>query len=210
MKRFLPVAGVFVAAGAVCWLVPPFHLISLDEASANQGPVAESAAEFVEKFWETELAAALANAADAANVLASLRDDVRRAEEQYGRSVGLSRKYYFFVRGEGRVVSVDRTAVGVALTDDGEAADVLLQRGHVFGNAVRDATGLLNPSDYTNSQQFNDVSSELNRIVEARVLPALFEQSEIGRTVRFVGCAEAETRAGAVQLKTIPLEVEFK
>jgi predicted lipoprotein len=211
MRRIVLSVCLVGAAGAVLWFLPLFRIVSIETRSANRDQAGESAAEFAARFWDAQLAAALPTALDAATVLAALRENAEQAREQFGRSVGLSRSYYYFVRGVGRIVSVDRTAVGVALDDDGAEADVLLLRGLVFGNAVRDATGLLNPSDYKNSQYFNDISSELNRIVEARVLPALDEQAEVGLTIRFVGCAEIGSRAdGAVQLKTIPLEIQFE
>jgi predicted lipoprotein len=211
MRRIVLSVCLVGAAGAVLWFLPLFRIVSIETRSANRDQAGESAAEFAARFWDAQLAAALPTALDAATVLAALRENAEQAREQFGRSVGLSRSYYYFVRGVGRIVSVDRTAVGVALDDDGAEADVLLLRGLVFGNAVRDATGLLNPSDYKNSQYFNDISSELNRIVEARVLPALDEQAEVGLTIRFVGCAEIGSRAdGAVQLKTTPLEIQFE
>ena len=32
---------------------------------------------------------------------------------------------------------------------------MLIETGHIFGNAVRDGTGLLDVNDYPNSQEFN-------------------------------------------------------
>ena len=192
------------------WLFPLFHVVSLEARSATQAEAAFNAAEFAAKFWDTTLAAALPNAADAAKLLAALRENPEQARDEFGRSVGLSRTYYFFVRGSGTIVTVDDKLLGVSLDENGTAADVLLVRGLVFGNAVRDATGLLNPSDFRNSQHFNDVARELNRLVESRVLPALTEEAAIGRAIQFVGCAEAASRAGEpLNLTTVPIEVRF-
>lgn len=210
MRRIVLSTCLVGAAGTLLWFFPLFHVVSMEARSASREQATPSAAEFAAKFWDTALAAALPDAADAARLLAALRENPELAREQFGRSVGLSRRYYFFVRGVGRIVSIDRTTVGVVLQNDGTDADVLLVRGLVFGNAVRDATGLLNPSDYRNSQHFNDISSELNHLVEARVLPTLNERAKVGSTIHFVGCAEVERRAdGPVQLKTVPLEVRF-
>ena len=85
---------------------------------------------------------------------------------------------------------MDADAVGLALGDDRSKAQISLQAGFIFGNAMRDGTGLLDVSDFPNSQDFNAVSSELNRRVEERVLPELREKAVVGQTLRFVGCAE--------------------
>jgi predicted lipoprotein len=210
MRRIVLTLSLLVAAGIVGWFWPLFHVVSLEARSADRKPAQFHAAEFAAKFWDSSLAAALPGAADAAKLLAALRENPQQAREEFGLSVGLSRKYYFFVRGAGTIVAVNDKEVGVALQDDGRQADVLFVRGLVFGNAARDATGLLNPSDFPNSQHFNDISTALNRLVEARVLPALNKRAEVGRPIQFVGCAEAEIQAGGqVQLKCIPLEVRF-
>jgi predicted lipoprotein len=80
----------------------------------------------------------------------------------------------------------------------------------VFGNTVRDATGLLDMDSFPNSQHFNDLSTELNRIVETRVLPGLRDRAEVGRKVRFVGCAEVARDARRRKpLKVVPVRVEI-
>lgn len=45
-----------------------------------------------------------------------------------------------------------------------------LETGPVFGNVLRDGTGLLDVNDFPNSQDFNALSSEINRRVEEQVL----------------------------------------
>jgi predicted lipoprotein len=81
--------------------------------------------------------------------------------------------------------------------------------GPVFGNAVRDGTGLLNPSDYPNSQDFNAISSALNHLVETRVLPKL-RDAKAGMSVRFAGCAEVDDESTDLHpLHVAPIVVEF-
>ena len=88
--------------------------------------------------------------------------------------------------------------------------DVVLRAGLLFGNAARDATGLLDSSDFENSQQFNDISAELNRHIELHVIPILKEKAVVGRQVRFVGCAEVPDSADTVRpLTLIPLVVSI-
>ena len=68
-----------------------------------------------------------------------------------------------------------------AVTENSTNAEITLQTGLVFGDAIRDGTGLLNASDYPNSQDFNDISAALNHLVETRVLPDLRDAGESRR-----------------------------
>ena len=89
--------------------------------------------------------------------------------------------------------------------------DIVLQTGVVSGNTVRDATGLLSASDYPNSQQFNAISNELNRLVETLVIPSAKQAAQVGRQIEFVGCARVlNLPADASPLKLIPLEVRVE
>jgi predicted lipoprotein len=86
----------------------------------------------------------------------------------------------------------------------------LLLTGLIFGNSVRDATGLLDVSKFPNSQQFNAISSELNALVESRVIPGVRSNAAPGHVLRFVGCAEiADEVSDVVPLKVVPLKVVF-
>ena len=44
--------------------------------------------------------------------------------------------------------------------------EVIIQTGNIFGNAARDATGLLDVNIFANSRDFNDIASEINRRID--------------------------------------------
>lgn len=209
MKRYFAILGVLVAAGMLFWRFPLFHVVAQGEAAARQAPQF-NAAEFVQTFWTERLVPSLGEAADAASVLAALRDTPDEARQKFGRSAGLGRAVLFIVRGQGAVVTNDASGVGVALREGERAPEVVLQTGVISGNTVRDATGLLSAGDYPSSQQFNEISTELNKIVETSVIPEL-KSAEVGRRIAFVGCARVVNLPGdARPLKLIPLEVRLE
>jgi predicted lipoprotein len=157
------------------------------------------------------LTPSLEKAADAATVVAELHNNPRQAAESYGRPVGVSRARIFCLRGVGTIVAINKKDVGISLSGTGNTPDVILQTGLLFGNTVRDASGLLQAGDFSNSQQFNEISTELNRMVETRVIAPLKEHSELGRTIKFIGCAQVVPEpAGVTPLRIIPLRVEIQ
>lgn len=211
MNRSLVILVAIVAACAVTWCFPLFHVVSRESLRAEREQQAFDAASFVREFWQKKLMPAMEDAVDASTVLAALREDPLQARTQYGRTAGLGREVLYFVRGSGRVVSVGKKAIGISLGASENEEDVALHTGLLFGNVVRDATGLLSGDDFPNSQQFNAVSTELNRTIETNVLPSLRERAKIGEEIQFVGCAAVTyVPRDITPLRLVPLEATFK
>lgn len=208
MKRATYISVACLALGVLLWIFPPFHIVSLKQVEAAKAQAAFNAPEFAAKFWRERLESALNSAPDATAVLDALAKDPKAAATNYGRTIGMSDTVFYLMRGTGVVVSAEAKGVSVALR--GGDVDLLLKTGLLFGNTVRDATGLLNASEFPNSQEFNDVSTELNRIVESQIIPSLKTNAAPGRTLRFVVCAEiSEDNADERPLKVIPIRAEF-
>jgi predicted lipoprotein len=209
MKRVVSMLALLVVASGLIWFFPLFHVVPLDRADASKNAISFDAAEFAEAFWAQRLVPALDQAADAVTVLAALRKDPQAARDAYGRAAGLGRARLYLLRGAGTIVSVEKYGIGVSLSASAGAPDIMLRTGLLFGNAVRDVTGLADAGKFSNSKQFNDVSAELNRIVEAQVVPILKRQAEVGRRIQFVGCAEIVSESSnPAPLKLIPLSVK--
>ena len=123
----------------------------------------------------------------------------------------MGESYFYFVSGSGRVMAVSDDEISLAMMDSSTNVDVSLQMGLVFGNALRDGTGLLNVNDYPNSQDFNGISEALNHLVETRVLPKLREQAKVGATISFSGCVEVSDESSDLRpLKVIPIQAQVK
>jgi len=196
---------VTVIAAAALWRFPLFHVMPIAEPAVLTGTVdVETVAE---KFWSEQLPAA--HAADVATVVATLQKDPQAAIKTYAHTVGLGGTAYFFISGEGRVVSRERDSVRLAVGSGADAPVVDLQIGDIFGNTVRDATGLLDVNQFSSLEDFNTLAGALNQRVESRVLPVLRDRAQIGALVTFTGCAEAEEPApGGPLLTIIPVRAE--
>ncbi len=184
------VGALFVAA-VLFWWAPLFHIVSLKAANKRSADAAFNAPAFVEKFWNDQLLKAAERAPDAAVILEAIRKDPKTAKEKYGRTASLGGStYYYFISGEGRVIAANERSISLAVIPGSTAADVVLETGNIFGNAIRDGTGLIDVSAFGNSQDFNAISSEIDHHVETQVLPELRKKAGAGATVHFAGCAE--------------------
>jgi predicted lipoprotein len=199
------IAVVIIAV--LCWLFPLFHVVTLKTATAEKAAATFDATQFAETFWQTKLLSSFDKSVKAEVLLPAIQSDTAAAKKKFSRSVGLSEAYFYFVSGSGRVVAVSDDEVSLAVTDGSTNAEISLQTGLIFGNALRDGTGLLNASDYPNSQDFNDISAALNHIVETQVLPKLREQAKVGAKISFTGCVEVDDESTDLKpLKVIPIQ----
>ena len=200
-------AAMSAIAAVALWRFPLFHLrplAALAEAGAGGAGVAAAA----DRFWDEQLPTA--RATDVAIVLAALQKDPKAAIQTYARTVGLGAAY-FFVSGEGRVIARERNSVRLAVGAGADAPEVELQTGPVFGNTVRDGTGLLDVNRFSSLQDFNALAGELNERIESRVLPILRDRAQPGTRVGFSGCAEAvEPTPGQPLLVIVPTRVEIR
>jgi predicted lipoprotein len=200
--------AILIFAG-LCWFFPLFHVVPLQTAKAAKAAATFNPTQAAETFWTNQLLPAIDKTVKADVLLAAIQSDPAAAKKKFSRQVGLTETYFYFLSGTGRVVSVSDEEISLAVTPGITNAEISLQAGLIFGDAIRDGTGLLNESAYPNSQDFNDVSAALNHIVETRVLPGLHQQAKIGAKISFAGCAEVDDEHMDLKpLKVIPIQTK--
>jgi predicted lipoprotein len=198
--------------GLLTWVFPLFHIVPFDNVRALKAAEKHvDPAVLAEHFWREQLPTELTKAHDLRVVLGAIVTDVQGARHKFGRTVGISSSFLVLIQGSARVVGVDSKNITLSLRGDSSEPDVLLRAGLISGNSVRDVTGLLNMNDFANSQDFNAIAMELNRLVEERVLPEVREGAVVGEDLQFIGCAEITGDAKQQKpLKVIPLRVSSR
>jgi predicted lipoprotein len=211
IRRLVRWILILLASGALLYLIPPFRVVSLNTARQQTAAAGFDAAAFVEQFWNNQLLPAAHHAPQARPLLDALLQDPETALSQHGRRLGLGRTHYCLIAGTGRVLAVSPNSISLALDADGTSPEILLETGPIFGNAIRDGTGLVDVSQFPNSRDFNAISSEINRRVEQFVLPALRAQASTGTMLRFVGCAEiTDPSTDLLPLRVVPFLTEVQ
>lgn len=211
--------AVGAAVAVLGFVFPPFRIVSLTPGTADPAGNAAAAAApagfdpvaVAAKFWAADLPAAHPRAVDLAQLAPALRADAEAAKKRFAQAAGLGTAYYF-VRGSGRVVARERNVLRLAVTG-AETEFVTIRLGPVFGNTVRDGSGLLDVNAFPGLQEFNALAAALNTLVEQRVLPALKENAQVGKVVTFVGCAEAPESApdsGEPLFTVVPVQAEVR
>lgn len=208
LRRLLWIVGV-LALGVLLYFVPLFRVVPLKAAREHSAAADFNAAAYVDTFWKGSLLESTTRAVDAKELLVAFQADPVGAAKRYGHRLGLSGSSSYFVSGSGKIIAVEDDTISIALHDGG-TAEVVIETGPVFGNAIRDGSGLLDVSNFPNAQDFNALSSEINRRVEEQVLPSLKAHATVGATVRFVGGVElADSDGTPSSLNLVPVLVEF-
>jgi predicted lipoprotein len=209
--RFGPwIIAILLAAG-VCWQFPLFHVVPLKTATAEKAAATFNATQFADSFWTNQLLPALPKCSAAEALIPLIQTDPAAAKKKYSRGAGVGDSYFYFVSGAGKIIAVSEDEISIEVTAGSTNAEISLQTGLTFGNALRDGTGLLSPSDYPNSQDFNDISAALNHIVETSVQPKLRVSARVGAKISFAGCAEVNDESADLKpLKVIPIQATIE
>lgn len=106
--------------------------------------------------------------------------------KEHSNALGIGNIRYFLTSGKGVVKTISDNYV--TLTINQQTVNIATE--YVFGNAVRDASGLVDIAAFTNTMDFNNISAEINKIIRKEVIPSFKHRVKMGDTVEFIGAVE--------------------
>lgn len=196
-----------VPVAALLAIFPPVRIRVVEPARVAQRDHG-SPQSFAAKFWQQSLPKALPSAVDATELWRAVDTDPASAAKRFGHQVGIGARPVYLVSGRATVDKIDERGVWLELGDS-PRGDTLLLTGPIFGNQLRDATGLIAIQDFS-SFDFNAISTALNALVEQRVLPELRKRAAVGSHVSFVGAGEFDDASGErLILKIVPVRLTW-
>ncbi|MBE0535732.1 MAG: DUF2291 family protein [Phycisphaerae bacterium] len=163
----------------------------LDDKRAEERAARFSPAEYARDFWDNRLVAEMDSPQAVDELIRLFNTDMKGAIAK-GRTLGESRVHTYLLQGTGRIVAVDKDGLLLSVLPEHTDPHVVIRTGaYIPGNAVRDASGLIDVSAFSDTMKFNRISAEINRIVVQEVItPFLDRQPQVGMNVRFIGAAE--------------------
>lgn len=184
----------------------------LDEVKAAGGPNAAhhfDAAAYAKEFWAKKLLPIATQPSgptmELPVLLTALKADPKQAFAAHSHALGIGNIRYFLVRGAGTIKAVNPTDVTVQLSTGEE---VQLATEYVFGNAARDASGLIRNQDFDNTADLNQIAEQLNAIIRQEVVAPLKAQAKLSQAVQFAGAMELnQAHLHLDELELIPLAV---
>src|SRR5215831_13308895 len=160
----------------------------LNDVRASKAATEFNAARYAQTFWDNKLIPDLNKAIDIGQLTTILSTDTATAFDNYSHALGIGNLRYFLVKGTGTITSINEDDVSVLV--DSSKQTITIATEYIFGNAVRDATGLININEFNNTMDFNNVSAEINKIIREKVLPSFKQHAKKGNKIEFVGAIE--------------------
>lgn len=189
---------------------------NLEDVRQQRRREAFNAAEYARDFWNNQLPGVLDKAINVKELIKLLNTDMAQAIERYGKTPGVSRVYAYLLKGEGTILEVNESGLEVSVEEPHTNPEVLIETGsYIPGNAVRDASGLIDVSKFSDTMKFNEISGEINKIVVKEVIePFLNKGPSTGRTIRFFGATQVAQDAAEEKelqlVKIIPIRLELE
>ncbi len=176
----------------------------LDAYKSNKPNSEFNAAEYAVNIW-TQLQKA-ENSNDIEWIIKLLYTNPEKAFES-AKKLGISKTRYFMVNGTGTIETIEEEFIVILL---GNQHKVRIATDFIFGNAVRDGSGLVNIDDFVNMTDFNNVSVELNKRVKEKVIPGLEKDASPGRQITFTGAFEMnEENINPEEILIIPVDASI-
>jgi predicted lipoprotein len=147
---------------------------------------------YARDFWDNQLTGILDRAVDVGELIELFNTNMAEAVKRYGKAPGVSRVYAYLLTGEGQIIAVDEDGFQVSVLEPADNPDVFVATGlYIPGNAVRDASGLVDVSKFSDTMKFNEISREINKIVVEEVIkPFIHLGPKAGVTVKFYGATQ--------------------
>lgn len=149
-----------------------------------------NAAEFSKKLWDEKLPVKTDSAVDLIFLMDAVNKNKDAAFNSYTNALAIGNYRYALVKLNATVndVKEDEVMLSAAVADS--VLKVQLATEFVYGNAVRDASGLVQVKDFPNTSDLNGISEELNKIIRATVVPSIKSKIKKGDKINIVGAIE--------------------
>ena len=178
---------------------------ALDEKKLSEKKENFSPKAFAQELMQTQINNV--PALEASAYFAQLDSNFNSFTKEHGKTLGVSNYRYFMVEGKGKVLAIEDE--NVRLNIEGlDSQSILLATDFIFGNTLRDASGLVSISDYANTMDFNNISVEMNHIVKNEIIPPFMKQVSEGQSVNFKGALRLNIEEKQTdELRVIPISL---
>lgn len=206
MSRMIKyISGIIVALLVIYFSI---DIQKLDEYKASNKVEIFDAETYADNVWENELPKASKSAVEVTELMDQLEKNPDSVYAQHGKKLGISLTWYFLVKGEGTIRSIGEEALVIQLNN---GKQIRLATSFIFGNAVREGSGVVNIDDFINMTDFNNVSVALNKKVKEDVIPNLRQGLKSGESIEFVGAVEINEESPDLdKIRVIPISVKLE
>ncbi|TDD93481.1 DUF2291 family protein [Flavobacterium cellulosilyticum] len=118
------------------------------------------------------------------DLISLVQTNSEMAFKEHGNRLGIGNSAFFMIESTGKIFDIKD---GVYTIADKKNGIIYIDTKYIFGNAIRDASGLVKLTDFKTNSQFNKVSESLNDIIRNEVIPKAIKTIKIGDSIAFSG-----------------------
>jgi len=179
----------------------------LDEVKAA-APKEFNGVAYARNYLDSKLLPSVNNITGIDTLVSLLKINKTTTFTTYAHALDIGNIGYFMTKGQGIVTAIDESDVYV-LTPAKQTIKIATE--YVFGNALRDAPGIIKVNDFTSTADLNSISSEVNKIIRAEVLPPFKSKVKKGDKIDFAGAFELnQEHLNLDNIEVIPFYLAIK
>jgi len=148
------------------------------------------AAAYSKKLWEEKLPAKLDSAVEITALIKSIEANPADAFAKHSNAMGIGNYRYSLVKVTGVATIISEDEITVQVNHGDSLLSTRLATEYVYGNAIRDASSLVDIKDFTNTADLNSISEELNKTVRTVVLPTFKKEVKQGDKIEITAAVE--------------------
>ncbi|MCH5720224.1 DUF2291 domain-containing protein [Niabella hibiscisoli] len=206
MNKFLKYAIILVAIVLLGY--NSIYIKKLSDVKATTGEKFDAAV-YVANLWKEKLPARMQTAVDINTLKTSIEKDGAGAFDKYTNALAIGNYRYALVKGTAKIDKVGVDDVAVMINGDAPFKASLLTE-FVYGNALRDASGLVELKEFPNTSDLNSISEELNKMVRHKIVPSFKPGLKTGDSIEFIGAIELnKEHIHFDDIELIPLSVKI-
>lgn len=142
------------------------------------------------------------------NLINLFQNNPETAFKKYGNRLGIGNSAYFMIQSTGKILDVKDGLYTIA---DEKNGVIYVDTKYIFGNAIRDASGLVKLTDFKTNAQFNKVSESLNHIVRDSIIPVAIKKVKIGDSITFTGAIKLSKNQNLFKdITVIPTQIKLQ
>ncbi|MBC6998042.1 DUF2291 family protein [Cytophaga sp. FL35] len=145
------------------------------------------ATNYAKNFVYNVLPTSFEKAVPLQELVAQLKTDEEVAFDKWSNAIAVGNIGYFMVRMSGSVKEITEDEVVLVTSEN---INVRLQTEFVYGNAIRDASGLVDNKKFQNTSDLNAIANAVNNIIRQEILPPFKSKVKLGDSVLVIGAVE--------------------
>lgn len=208
MNRYIKYLLLILVVGLVAY--KSIYIKKLSDLKAATSEKFD-AISFSKNLWEEKLPAKLDSAVELATFIKAAQANPADAFSKYTNALGIGNYRYALVKAGGTVTEVNDDDITLQIKIGDSLMTAKLATEFIYGNAIRDASGLVDVKDFPNTMDLNNISEELNRMVRKTVLPPFKSSVKRGDKLIVTGAIEIhKEHIEWNELEIIPVQLQIE